>query len=107
MKTSALCLVALLLCGCVSITPRAQKIRLLPADSEQLAACTKLGPIDAEASAMGQINTADLDSQAQNNLRDAAASRWNGSVDTVALVSVDHATTKATAHGIAYQCASR
>lgn len=106
MKIVAVCLAAIL-GGCVSITPRAQKVRLLPADSVQLAGCTKLGAIDADASAMNQINAADLDSQSENNLRDAAADRWSTTADTVALVSVEHATTSATAHGIAYACAAR
>lgn len=107
MKAPALWLVAILVGGCVSITPRAQKLQLVAADSASLAGCTKLGSLDADASAVGQINAADLDLQAKNNLRDAAAERWDNGVDTVALLNVDHATTTATAHGIAYRCASR
>lgn len=107
MKFAAWVLIAAALGGCVSITPRAQKVQLLPSTSTQLASCTKLGPVDAEASAMGQINTGDLDLQAENNLRDAAAAKWGDSVDSVVLINVDHATTKATANGMGYQCAAK
>lgn len=106
MKYAALASVAIIIGGCVSITPRAQKIQLLPSTDTQLATCTKLGAVDAEASAMGQINAGDLDHQAENNLRDVAAAKWGDGVDTVALINVDHATTKATASGTGYKCAS-
>lgn len=107
MKIAVLCIFAVMAGGCVSITPRAQQIQLLPAASSQLSRCTRLGTIDATASAISQINAGDLDHQAQNNLRDAAAARWNQGVDSVGLITVDHTTTKATAHGIAYACRSR
>lgn len=107
MRFAALCLSVIMLGGCVSITPRAQKIQLLPATSHKLAHCTKLGAIDAEASAMGQINAGDLDHQAENNLRDAAAVQWGNDVDSVVMLTIDHATTKATAHGIGYKCSPR
>lgn len=107
MKLAALCVTVIIVGGCVSITPRAQKIQLLAATSSTLQSCKKLGPVDAEASALGQINSADLDQQAENNLRDAAAAHWHGDVDTVALINVDHTTIKASASGVAYRCASR
>jgi hypothetical protein len=105
MKTVALlCLVSFGLAGCVSMTPRAQQVQLLSSDSDQLAHCKELGPLSADASGLTQMNPDDVDQQAKNNLRDAAAAKWGAGVDSVVLTGVDRKTTKAVANGVAYKC---
>ena len=99
-----LCLGVLIVCGCVSITPRAGQIQLHPSTSTLLANCKRLGPVTAEASAWTQPNWPSVDQQVENNLRENAAAKWPGKVDSVALINIDHATTRATANGIAYTC---
>lgn len=93
------------LAGCVSLTPRAQSVQLYAADAPALASCRKLGRIKAEVSGFSQLNWDNVDAQAKNDLRDAAAAKWGDAVDAVALVTVDHSTTEATANGIGYLCA--
>jgi hypothetical protein len=95
---------ALALCGCVSITPQAEKIQLHPSNSTQLQGCKKLGPISAEASAWKQMTWSDLEEQAKNNLREAAGAKWGDGVDSVALINMDKHTEKLVANGIAYKC---
>ena len=101
---ASLFVVALTLGGCVSMTPRAQRIQLHPANSTQLNGCQKLGPVTAEASAWTQMNWPDVDEQAEINLRDAAAAKWGSGVDSVGLTNIDNLATKAIANGVAYKC---
>jgi hypothetical protein len=103
-REGLLCLGMVALEACVSITPRAEQIQLHPATSTLLAKCQRLGPVMAEASAWTQPNWSSVDQQAENNLRERAAAKWPGKVDSVALVNIDHLTTKAIANGIAYKC---
>lgn len=94
----------LLLSGCVSITPQAENIQLHPSNSTQLAGCKKLGPISGEASAVAQMDYPDVDRQAANNMRAAAAEKWGDGVDSVALIDVDRTTFRSIANGIGYKC---
>jgi hypothetical protein len=91
-------------CACVSVSPRAERVPLLPAESAQLAGCAKLGSVRAEASGLSQINWMNAEEQAKNNLRDAAVAKWNEQVNAVALIDVTRATTKVVAHGLGYHC---
>ena len=104
MKSALLCAALIAVAGCVTTTPRAQQIQLHPSTSSQLATCKRLGPVYAEASGWSQLNWADVDQQAKNNLREAAVAKWGDQVDSVALINIDHTSTKATANGIAYRC---
>jgi hypothetical protein len=103
-KFTGLCLALCALAGCVSVTPRAQQVKLIPSDSSQLAHCKALGPVSADASGLTQMNPDDVDQQAKNNLRDAAGAKWGAGVDSVALTHLDHRTTKSVADGIGYKC---
>jgi hypothetical protein len=94
----------LLLSGCVSITPQAEKIQLHPPNSTQLAGCKKLGPISGQASAVAQMDYPDVDRQAANNMRAAAAAKWGEGVDSVALIDVDRTAFRSIANGIGYKC---
>jgi hypothetical protein len=94
----------LALTGCVSITPRAQRIQVHPTDSTLLASCKKLGPVTATSSNFGKMTWQDADAQARNDLRDAAAAKWGDQVDSLAIVNVDLLMTKSVANGIAFQC---
>ncbi|MFC5437125.1 hypothetical protein ACFPME_11185 [Rhodanobacter umsongensis] len=103
-RSAAFLALCLGLTGCVSITPRAEKIQLHPSTSNLLEHCERLGPVSAEASAWTQPNWGSVDQQVTNNLRQNAAAKWPDKVDSVALINIDHENTKATANGVAYKC---
>jgi hypothetical protein len=91
--------------GCVSVTPRAERIPLYAVGDTAVSHCKKLGSLRGEASGFSQLNWDNADAQAKNNLRDAAAARWGDTVDAVVLVKLDHSLTDAVASGTGYHCA--
>jgi hypothetical protein len=89
--------------ACVTMTPRAQDIRLV--SSETLTAnCQRLGAVSGQAAAWGQINADAVDQQAKNNMKDSAAAKYGAAANAVLLTSVDREITKSSAVGVAYQC---
>jgi hypothetical protein len=107
MKRVILVLPAFLaLAACVSITPRASRIQVLRSDTTLVQGCKRLGRISAEASAMTKMDYNQVDQQAVNNMRDAAAAKWGDQVDTVVVSNVDRFMTKSLANGVAFSCDS-
>ena len=100
----AILIVTTLLGACVSMSPRAQKVELVAQDNPHLAHCERLGRLSAEAAGLGQLNVADAEQQAKNNLLDAAAARWPGRANAVALRSVEKGALTITAIGVAFNC---
>lgn len=91
------------LAGCVTMTPRAQRIQLQQQDSALLKDCQKLGRVDAEASGYAQWTYDDLKQQAENNLREAAAARYV-TADTVVVLNVDTRASAVGTSGVAFRC---
>jgi len=99
-----LALSLLMIAGCVSITPRAQRIQVLSGSTTQVQSCKRLGRISGEAGAWNKLDYDSVDQQAVNNMRDAAAAKWGDQVDTVVVSNVDRLVTKSMANGVAFSC---
>jgi hypothetical protein len=105
MKLNIIILAAIAtLTGCVSITPRAQRIQLHPANSVAIQSCQKIGPVTARATAANQWTYDDVNEQARNNLRDAVAEQYGDRADSVVLLNIETHTNGSVASGIAYKC---
>src|SRR5262245_36876028 len=100
----ALFLLALPFSGCANtMTPEAANIMVHTQMSTMLDRCKQLGPVSAEASALGTWTWQQVESQATNNLRDTAAKRY-ASADSVAVINMDRYSMSVVAKGIAYRC---
>lgn len=93
-----------ILSGCVSITPRAAQIQIVQAGASTLASCQRLGNVGAKASAWPQMNDADTMQQAENNMREAAATRYGNVVNAVVVERTDATLTRTSNRGVAYHC---
>ena len=91
------------LSGCVTMTPRAQRIQVQSQDSALLKDCQKLGRVDARASGWGQMTYDGMNEQARNNLREATAAQY-ATADTVVILTVDTHMNSADSSGVAYKC---
>ena len=106
MKILAIPLIALIVAGCATITPEAQKVQVHEQVSTLVDDCVKLGPVSVTVNGLTKLSPDDVYLQAKNDIRHLAWERYRA--DTVVLLNKDMSlySRKTTIQGMAMNCYS-
>lgn len=94
----------LALSGCSTLSPRAARIQVHPADTTQTSGCTKLGPVMVKETVWGHMTHDATEDKARDNLREAAAAQYGDQADTLVLAQAENRRMAVTLYGTAFKC---
>jgi len=95
-------LICLVLSGCTTISPDAERVQVHHWASTALAKCERLGPVSVEVRSATLWLLGGAGRAARNMLRERAYQQYNA--DSVALLNIDDYWNAVVAQGVAYRC---